>query len=530
MIAFAGPPRLARMVPERPLNHLLNLARLKRPDEQLPAFYTDDDDEDEEDFALLDSFEDCNFDGGNRQPASKSPPSQGPTPNKPLKTSISSMPSLKKSVKVVSKRPITSDSRNTKVLNAREYGRSLKPVQRNPDYNFGRNLLSGLSGSTWEERAYEFVRNKKLREGLAAVQQTTKTPAKQKEAISSSQQCDLGLMKDNSNLQMLARLELEKKCQPVVEYLISLGLDEEHLLKIAKRRKACFYVKISKVKERLEYLTSLGVKNEDLSKVIARHPQVLEYTVDRMMKPRIQYLQSIGVPDTRLGRVITVSPSLLECSLEGSLKRRVRFLVEEVGVSEGDVWKVVLLSPQVLTQSIEDSLRPRIDFLLKKLGISQERVAKMITKHPQLLHYSIQNGIQPRIDFLRSIGMSDADIVKVLSRSSQILSLSVEKSLKPKCHYLTKELKCGLQTVTSFPAYFSLSLKQRIQPRHKFLKSLNRLPEGPFSMHLLAITDQEFCERWAKSTVEEYHAFRQSLLLSNFAKQFEKRNRLQYDT
>jgi mTERF domain-containing protein len=113
--------------------------------------------------------------------------------------------------------------------------------------------------------------------------------------------------------------------------------------------------------------------------------------------------------------------------------------------------------------------------------------------------------------------------------SMQILSLSVDKSLRPKCDYLTKELKCSLQILTSFPAYLSLSLEKRIRPRHKFLEARNRLPAGPFPMHLLAITDEEFCERWAKSTVEEYHVFRQSLLLTTFAKQFEKRHRWNYN-
>eukprot|EP00250_Pteridium_aquilinum_P012731 c20906_g1_i2 orf=330-1952(-) len=540
MLAFGGPPpHLARLAPQRPPNpHLLNVTRLNKRPDHLLAFDSDgdDDDDDADDFSLLDTMEEFCFEDVKQKIPSKLPLPQPLTTKKPLKFSVPNTPHVKKAVKVVPKRPTTSELSKLKPLNGREWGRPLKPVRS----NHGSNQFAGLSGCTWEERAQQFIRNKKLKESLAGAQQVTKAPETVKAVISLPKvevKAVISLPKqntlvatDNLNLQLLAGLELEQRCQPVVEYLISLGLNENNLQKIARRRRACFYVKISKVKERLGYLMSLGIKNEDISKVLTRHPQVLEYTVDRMMKPRVQYLQSIGVPETRLGRVITVSPSLLECSLEGSLKRRVRFLVEEVGVSEGDVWKIVLLSPQVLTQSINNSLRPRINFLLKKVGLSQERVTKMIMKHPQLLHYSIKNGIQPRIDFLRSIGLSDRDIAIVLSRSSQVLSLSVEKSLKPKCDYLTKELNCGLQTIVSFPAYLSLSLEQRIKPRHKFLKSLNRLPAGPFSMHILAVTDDEYCKRWAKSTVEEYCSFRQSLLLSNFAKQFAKRNRLQFDT
>ncbi|MCO5559134.1 hypothetical protein L7F22_012726 [Adiantum nelumboides] len=458
----------------------------------------------------------------------KNLPSKIPLPSNieknPPKSSLHSVPHAKIALKLVANAPATLEPSKTELSDANECGGFLRSNRSNYARDSGRNHLSGLSESSWEEKAYEFIRKKKMKESLADSEQITRAPQRVR-AVRPPKPIEAQIPQNG----LVAGLELEEKCQPVVDYLLSLGLDESILQKIVRRRKACFYVKINKVKERLGYLMSLGIKIEDIGKVITRHPQVLEYTVDRMMKPRVQYLQSLGVPETRLGRVLTVSPSLLRCSLAGTLKKRVRFLLEEVGVTEGDVPKIVLLSPQILTQSITDSLRPRINFLLKKVGLSQERVAKMVKKHPQLLHYSITNGIQPRIDFLRSIGLSDHDVAVVLSRSSQVLSLSVEKSLKPKCDYLSKELKCGLSTIVSFPAYLSLSLEQRIRPRHEFLKALGRRPSGPFPMCALAVTDQEYCKRWAKSTVEEYCSFRQSQRLNHFAKQFVKKNRLQFE-
>lgn len=516
MLAFSGLPHgLPRLLSQRPQLY-------KSTDGSLFSFHSDDDEADN--FALLDRLED--FKDVKRKLPTKSPLPPPVIEEKPGKYSAPSAPHVKKPSKLVANVRATLEPSKSKLLNSKEWGGSLRAIKSSSAKDHGRNHLSGLSGSTWEEKAYEFIRIKKLKESLAEAQKVTKAPAEAVKAIfSPPKKCIEAQIQQKG---LVAGLELEEKCQPVVDYLLSLGLDESTLQRIVRRRRACFYVKINKVKERLGYLMSLGIKNEDIAKMITRHPQVLEYTVDRMMKPRVQYLQSIGVPETRLGRVITVSPSLLECSLEGSLKRRVRFLVEEVGVKEGDVSKIVLLSPQILTQSITDSLRPRINFLLK-VGLSQEGVAKMVKKHPQLLHYSIRDGIQPRIDFFRSIGLSDHEIAIVLSRSSQVLSLSVEKSLKPKCDYLIEELNCGLQTIVSFPAYLSLSLEQRIRPRHKFLKVLKRRPSGSFPIRILAVTDQEFCERWAKSTVEEYHTFRQSLRLTHFAKQFAKKNSLQFE-
>lgn len=109
----------------------------------------------------------------------------------------------------------------------------------------------------------------------------------------------------------------------------------------------------------------------------------------------------------------------------------------------------------------------------------------------------------------------------------QVLSLSIENCLKPKYEYLVNELNGGPHTVTSFPAYFSLSLEQRIKPRHRYLSALKRLPKGPFPMKSLAVTDSCFCKQFADTTVEEYQAFRNELLLSNFAKQFEWKNKVQ---
>lgn len=113
-----------------------------------------------------------------------------------------------------------------------------------------------------------------------------------------------------------------------------------------------------------------------------------------------------------------------------------------------------------------------------------------------------------------------------VGHSAQILSLSIENCLKPKYEYLVKELQGGPHTVTSFPAYFSLSLEQRIKPRHRFLVALKRLPTGPFPMKSLAVTDSCFCKQWAKTSLEEYQTFRNELLLGDFAKKFEWKNKV----
>lgn len=113
--------------------------------------------------------------------------------------------------------------------------------------------------------------------------------------------------------------------------------------------------------------------------------------------------------------------------------------------------------------------------------------------------------------------------------SYQVLSLSVEDNLKPKYMYLINELRNEVRSLTKYPMYLSLSLEQRIRPRHRFLVSLKKAPKGPFPLSLFVPTDESFCQQWAGTSVEKYLAFRQQLLLKEFAQKYERRGAQKYE-
>ncbi|CAI9773391.1 unnamed protein product [Fraxinus pennsylvanica] len=147
----------------------------------------------------------------------------------------------------------------------------------------------------------------------------------------------------------------------------------------------------------------------------------------------------------------------------------------------------------------------------------------MVMKHPQILHYSIEDGLRPRINFLRSIGMCNSEILKLLTSLTQVFSLSLEGNLKPKYMYLIYELRNEVHSLTKYPTYLSLSLDQRIRPRHRFLVSLKKAPKGPFPLSSLVPTDESFCHQWAGTSLDKYLDFRERLLPKEFAK-----NKLRY--
>lgn len=322
--------------------------------------------------------------------------------------------------------------------------------------------------------------------------------------------------------QLSEEFRLDTRWIPLLDYLSTYGMKDSDLIQMYKRHMNAFHINVFSARERLEYLLKVGVKHKDIKKILLRQPQVLEYTVDSNLKSHVAFLVDLGIPDSKIGQVITAAPSIFSYSVENSLKPTARYLIEEVGIKKSDLGKVVTLSPQILVQRVDISWNDRYDFLSEELGAPRESIVKMVSKHPQLLHYSIEDGLLPRIKFLRSIGMDNSDILKVLTSITQVFSLSLEGNLKPKYMYLVNDLQNEVQSLTKYPTYLSLSLDQRIRPRHRFLVYLNKAPKGPFPLSSLVPTDEYFCQQWAGTSVDKYLAFRQSLMLKEFAKKYEK--------
>lgn len=253
--------------------------------------------------------------------------------------------------------------------------------------------------------------------------------------------------------------------------------------------------------------------------MVVTHPQVLEYRVERTMQCKINLLMEYGVRPQDIPKLITRAPNLFALAVEKSLKPRINYLLEEVGVDRAVIGEVITRHPLLLTNSVTETMTPRVEFL-RELGVSREGVAKMVTRHPQILHYKIESML-PRLRYLQSIGMKEEDIILCVSRLSQIFSLSVDNSLRPKFEYLKSHLGGTVTTVTKYPAYFSLSLEKRIKPRHLILLERGRC-KLPFPMKWFSMKDEEFADKVAGVTVEEFYAFRDRLLL----KEFERKNSL----
>lgn len=359
------------------------------------------------------------------------------------------------------------------------------------------------------------------------------------------------------------------------------------------------------MQKRIAFLESLGV-GDKLGKIIARAPNLLYTGVDDVLEPRVKYLQyvlGLSREEVRIGsgpsRPLPPSPATAAPSpppRRASAPRGLRSppapaLSPPCAVSP-QVGRMTVKHPKLLTNG-EGMVEKRLEFLFS-LGLSDEAVKKIVRSHPQaravaapvfpsgagrlspspglpgcmflprssppraatlpspqVLNYSPES-MQPRVEFLLDeVGLDEFEMSEVVTKLSTLFSLSVENSLRPKYHYLLDELGGSKDSLVSFPVYLSLSLSQRIQPRHRrgggsagspprprpplllrrsrpaprsrlslrrclrpspsprFLVEKNAA-ENPFDLHKFIPTDQAFAKK-VNCTLEEYERFREGL-------------------
>ena len=307
------------------------------------------------------------------------------------------------------------------------------------------------------------------------------------------------------------KLHIKEKWRPMTSYLVSLGLTTKELEKCLVNCEEIFKRPVAKVMTRVEYLQNeLGFEGAELTKLIHKEPAILLQR-NRHTAPRCRYLTELGVPAERLPTMLRKQPQILHLSVEKGLKPRVAYFKNELLIPEADIPKMLERNPAVLTFSIENQVQPRVDFL-RDLGISRDGVMKMIVRHPHVLQYSFE-GLEEHINFLSSIGMDEEDVVHTVTRLSQLFSLSVEDSLRPKFKYMTDELGGDHKTCVKFPAYFSLSLDQRIKPRHTYLQQYDCAPD-PFPMKYLSENDAAFAARSAPSggSLADFEEYREAVV------------------
>jgi mTERF domain-containing protein len=302
--------------------------------------------------------------------------------------------------------------------------------------------------------------------------------------------------------------------------LYELGLRTSDFDRLAESRPEIFQMGIVTMRRKLKFLQdTIGLSNAQLAKVISKFPRILEYRSERTLRPRLDFLARCGVSQDDLAKVFVKAPMVLELSVKDTLEPRAAFLRKTLRLPADSLGKLIVRHPQALTCT-EDMMAQRVEFLLQQ-GLSQEEVGRAVLAHPQVLHYKIDS-MRERVDYLHTVGLTQAQVAACAHRFPQLFSLDIAANLDPKWHYLTDYICASgadcVDTLCSYPGYFSLSLTNRVVPRHRFyLHTAPKRGASPdpaqlvFPMNALKCSDAQFVKLCGAS-LEEYEQFREVLL------------------
>lgn len=180
---------------------------------------------------------------------------------------------------------------------------------------------------------------------------------------------------------------------------------------IAKAPLSLVYNVDSSIQKRLEYLSKeLDLPISTVGKVLVAVPQVLDWSVDKLIRPRIQLLTSIVGSDA-IGTLIDKVPIVI--GFEDAIDR-VLWLREQVGLSDEQIRIVIREAPAVLTYSVVGNLAPKWAFISETMGGTKDDV---VAAPRESLCANLQQRAMPRYAFLASMGRHDVAVTDVLRGS-----------------------------------------------------------------------------------------------------------------
>ena len=343
------------------------------------------------------------------------------------------------------------------------------------------------------------------------------------------------------------KLNLESDVRHTVQWLLDFGASKSSLGKlILKFPPILGYSVENNLKPKLDYFIHyLG----------PMHPSRALYEGDRCC---------VGMPFGEVSLMIEEHPGFVSASLKEHIRPLVWCLEHELSMPLHDTQQVFSRAPQIFTLSFGETIKPTIDYFILELHCTKEHFGKMLTLFPQLLCYDLENTIKPKIRWLQdTVGLGHDQIKTVaLHRYAKIdtiwnegptsncvfriypyttemlnnklmfvrtqLDITHEEmqkmiladasflhkslsNLAKKIHLVDTELKKDRKQIAQLPQYLGYSLSARLQPRWKFLQSLQRDVSSLTLQQMFACSDDYFASSVAKSSSLKYRIFRKSL-------------------
>jgi hypothetical protein len=267
---------------------------------------------------------------------------------------------------------------------------------------------------------------------------------------------------------------------------VNLGIPLDELWRIQKYKNDTFIMSGHRTDAKKIYLQEgLSLTKVEIQRIVVKFTRLLDYQPSRI-EQGLKYFEDLNINLICNRGIILRSPSL-SCLMWSKLQEKMQLMCSLLGMSTEEIVQVLSRETNWLTSSPE-CLERRIYFLFD-LGMVRAEVRSMICCHPQLLTYSLDT-MQAKLRFLSSSGFSTDQIIKIFRRFAQVVSLNVHKNLNPTLKYLLEEVGISIRDITSTPSILSLSLTDRIIPRHKKLRKIS--DQTPIKAYHFIVKEHDF--------------------------------------
>lgn len=266
------------------------------------------------------------------------------------------------------------------------------------------------------------------------------------------------------------------------------------------------YVNESKT---LRDIFKLGVSLYDIERnkidVAARYKH-LEFEKD--CTPKVRFLVDNGLKPKNLGRFITEYPEIFFEDIE-NLKARLNYL-EHKGFTESLIIKALNRSAHIISHKTKYT-DFKLGLLQVELNLKPISVMFMVSKHPQLIgipgaYYKLTN-FTMTVEF----GFKHQELVKILEAQPSVIDLP-RLALFHRIDLIHNTFGLSHETIVKFPKLITGPVIE-MENRYLYLQKLKRNqfdPTRPLYVPpnaLYSISDEDFCYKHAKTSLEDYMLF-----------------------
>ncbi|XP_050469480.1 transcription termination factor 3, mitochondrial [Bombus huntii] len=268
------------------------------------------------------------------------------------------------------------------------------------------------------------------------------------------------------------------------------------------------FAKFANDSHTIQQLVKLGVELYKLEANKEVLEMFLKLDFERDMKPYIQFLSDCGVKSENLGFFITRYPKVFKENLD-DLHTRIRYLRAR-NFNIQMIQRIVNIHPPWLafkTQEIDS----RLGYFQNNFQLNASQTKNLAVKSPKLITYDMKRIRKSTFAVKEEMGFNVPEIHLILLKAPRVLIRARTEVVKT-FDYLHNYMELS-HTIISQEAQALLCRKSRLERRHKFLVELKRNqydPTKPLYVSLLKLvkgSDDEFCEKVAKASIQTYNDF-----------------------